>query len=122
MKYRLPLPVHRYFFGTDEPQDIAEIRAKVDTWPEVDDNEVLDCAVYKDPRTISLGGYKGFAENNIRTGRRAELAELIREHGVIVPLLVTEKGGMVNGNHRTLLAVELGIKKVPLLYLEEFSD
>ena len=119
MKYRLPLKVHRYFFGTDEPQDIADIRAKVDTWSDVDDDDVLDCAVYKDPRTLSLGGYKGFAENNIRTGRRAELVELIRTHGVLVPLLVSERGGMINGNHRTLIAIELGQAKVPVLYLEE---
>ena len=121
MKYCLPLKVHRYFFGTDDPQDIAEIRKKVDTWLDIDDDEVLDCAVYKDPKTISLGGYKGFAENNIRTGRRAELVELIRKQGVLVPLLVTQRGGMINGNHRTLIAVKLGIEKVPVLYLEGFD-
>ena len=122
MKYRLPLKVHRYFFGTDEPKDIAEIRERVDTWSDIDDDEVLDCAVYKDPKTISLGGYKGFAENNIKTGRRVELAELIRTHGVAVPLLLKENGGVINGNHRTLLAIKFGIAKVPVLYLEEFDD
>ena len=121
MKYRLPLPVHRYFFGTDEPKDIAEIREAVDGWSEVDDEEALSCVVRKDPRTMS-SGYKGFALGNIAKGRRDKLIDSIKRHGILVPLLIRRNRGIVNGNHRNFIAIDLGYETVPTLNMEEFQE
>ena len=118
MKYRLPLPAHRYFFGSDEPKEVAEIREAVERWHEVTDKAVLDCVVHKDPRSMS-SGYREFAKGNISKGRREKLIESMKRDGIRVPLLIRGKGGILNGNHRNLIAIGLGYETVPTLILME---
>ena len=118
MKYLLPPKVHKYFFKSNEPQEIEAIRKAVETWPGVKKKSILKCVDHVDPRNLS-SGYRGFALNNITTGRKDDLIESIIENGILVPLLVRKKTGILNGNHRNLIAINLGYSTVPVLHLEE---
>lgn len=46
------------------------------------------------------------------------LRESIRKHGVLVPLLITRAGLVLDGHHRLLLARELSIMDVPVIRLD----
>ena len=118
MKYRLPLLAHRYFFGSDEPKEVVEIREAVERWHEVTDKAVLDCVVHKDPRSMS-SGYRGFAKRNIEASKRTSLIQSMLKYGIRTPLLIRGKGGILNGNHRNLIAIAMGYKTVPTLLLME---
>ena len=120
MKYRLPPKVHKYLFDSNEPKEIGEIREAVESWPKIKRRSILKCVVREDPRKLS-SGYRGFARGNIDAGRRENLVKSISEEGIKVPLLVRRKIGLLNGNHRNLIAIDLGFKTVPVLHLEEFE-
>lgn len=48
-----------------------------------------------------------------------ELTRSIKEHGVLVPLIINWRNQILDGYHRYLAAVAAGVTEVPVKYLEE---
>jgi ParB family transcriptional regulator, chromosome partitioning protein len=51
-----------------------------------------------------------------------ELANSIKEVGIIVPLLIQENGMLIDGERRWRASKLLGIKKVPVVYNDNLTD
>lgn len=64
-------------------------------------------------------------ENNARTHSEAQLnriAESISEFGFINPILIDKEYGIIAGHGRMMAAKQLGIDKVPCLFVEHLSE
>lgn len=64
-------------------------------------------------------------ENNARTHSEAQLnriAESIKEFGFINPILIDKEYGIIAGHGRMMAAKQLGIDKVPCLFVEHLSE
>ena len=64
-------------------------------------------------------------ENNARTHSEAQLnriAESIKEFGFINPILIDKEYGIIAGHGRMMAAKQLGIDKVPCLFIEHLSE
>ncbi len=64
-------------------------------------------------------------ENNARTHSEAQLnriAESIAEFGFINPILIDKEYGIIAGHGRMMAAKQLGIDKVPCLFVEHLSE
>ena len=47
-----------------------------------------------------------------------ELKESIRKHGILVPVLVVDRHTVIDGNKRVKAAKELGIMRIPAVFLD----
>jgi len=59
----------------------------------------------------------GFEKEEIQ-----ELANSIKEVGIIVPLLIQENGMLIDGERRWRASKLLGLKKVPVVYNDNLTD
>ena len=76
---------------------------------------------YKEIEISKLTPY----ENNARTHSEAQLnriAESISEFGFINPILIDKEYGIIAGHGRMMAAKQLGIDKVPCLFIEHLSE
>ena len=53
---------------------------------------------------------------------RAELRESIRQHGVLIPILVTEKGEIIDGHEQHAFAKDLKITKFPTRIIGNLTE
>ncbi len=65
---------------------------------------------YIDPKNIKLGHR---AKDKRRGSHYAELRKSIKAHGVIQPVLVTDKLALLDGLDRVTIALELGLTEIP---------
>lgn len=52
----------------------------------------------------------------------AKIAASIREFGFVSPVLIDEQNRIIAGHGRVLAAKELGLKKIPAVYVEGLSE
>jgi len=49
--------------------------------------------------------------------RRWELERSIRKSGIYQPIIALEDGTILNGNNRRVIALKLGLKEVPVIFI-----
>ncbi len=76
---------------------------------------------YENVNLKKLKPYK----NNARTHSKEQIEKIalsIKEFGFINPILIDEKYGIIAGHGRVLGAKQLGIEKVPCLFIEDLTE
>lgn len=76
---------------------------------------------YENVNLRKLKPYK----NNARTHSKEQIEKIalsIKEFGFINPILIDEKYGIIAGHGRVLGAKQLGIEKVPCLFIEDLTE
>ena len=127
-KYCLPLSLHLALFGSDEPKEIEEIRIPIRRWMDLDIPHKTKARHIRlvDPKRAN-SCYLLWAKGKIKEPPYLAMIESIRANGIQVPLVmeddrVRSKYYIWDGNRRVNMALQLGMAKVPAIFVERIED